>query len=75
MVSKVMKGDLYVRFGGSLQGGGCGGGGQLEKLVADSRVWGDPGRGNDKHKCPGAWPHPACSLSPCNDHRPLPQSP
>lgn len=36
---------------------GCGGGGQLEKLVADSRAWRDLGRGNDKHKCPGPWTH------------------
>lgn len=46
-------GSVYVSWG-LIAGGGCGGGGQLEKLVADSRAWRDLGRGNDKHKCPGA---------------------
>ena len=43
---------MYVSWG-LIAGGGCGGGGQLEKLVADSRAWRDLGRGNDSTNVQG----------------------
>ena len=63
------RGPVYVSWG-LIAGGGCGGGGQLEKLVADSRAWRDLGRGNTAQMCRGRT-HPGCSLSPCEDQQTL----